>query len=104
MIKTKTRYSWSGMKQRCLNPHHPQYKDYGGRGIRVCKRWLNDYEAFLEDMGERPPGMTLDRVDNDRGYFKDNCKWSTRKEQANNRRKAAPRKRRWQLKEDRADD
>lgn len=71
------------MKERCLNPKHKAYKAYGGRGITVCKRWLV-FENFLEDMGERPEGKTLDRKDNDKGYTKSNCRWATKEEQYDN--------------------
>lgn len=74
------------MKSRCYNPRFPKYKDYGGRGIYVCERWRTDFAAFVEDVGARPPGKTLDRKDNDGPYEKDNCKWSTPKEQRANRR------------------
>jgi hypothetical protein len=74
--------SWLAMKARCA-PGHQQYKDYGGRGITICKRWLK-FENFLADMGERPAGMSLDRKNNDGPYTKRNCKWSTRSEQARN--------------------
>jgi hypothetical protein len=79
--------SWHSMIQRCTNTNDSSYKDYGGRGIQVCERWLNSFEVFYEDMGPRPsPDHTLDRRENDGNYEKNNCKWSTRKEQVCNRR------------------
>jgi hypothetical protein len=87
---TSTYGSWSGMRNRCLNPSEPRYPDYGGRGITVCARW-DDFANFLADMGERPDGLTLDRIDNDGNYEPGNCKWSTPLEQSQNRRP-----RRWQ--------
>jgi hypothetical protein len=80
--------SWYGMKSRCSNPKQYSFKDYGGRGITVCERW-KVYANFLADMGPRPPGTTLDRIDNDKGYEKSNCRWATPKEQAQNRRRRA---------------
>lgn len=77
---------WCNMINRCTNPNVRQYEDYGGRGIAVCERWLNNFENFLEDMGEPPPGLTIDRLDNDKGYFKENCAWRTPVHQARNRR------------------
>lgn len=77
---------WCNMINRCTNPNVRQYDDYGGRGITVCERWLNSFENFLEDMGEPPPGMTIDRLDNHKGYFKENCAWRTPLHQARNRR------------------
>jgi hypothetical protein len=83
---TSSEYSiWQGIKSRCLNPKHPEYKNYGGRGIEVCTRWLL-FANFYEDMGPRPPGLEVDRRDNDKGYSLDNCRWATRKEQCNNTR------------------
>jgi hypothetical protein len=78
--------SWTSMKTRCNNPNSTQYELYGGRGIKVCERW-EKFENFLEDMGERPEGKTLDRIDVNKNYEPMNCKWSTKKEQSQNRRK-----------------
>ena len=87
MVGTKTYKSWENMKQRCLNKNDDEhYKDYGGRGIKVCKRWMI-FENFYGDMGERPKNKTLDRIDNNGNYCKENCKWSTQKEQNNNTRR-----------------
>ena len=77
--------SWNMMKQRCNNPNRDNYPYYGGRGIRVCERW-ESYENSIDDMGKRPRGTTLDRVDNDGDYSPGNCRWSTMKAQSNNRR------------------
>jgi hypothetical protein len=83
---SRTYKSWQSMKARCMNPTSPDYEEYGGRGITVCDRWKNSFENFLTDMGERPKGMTLDRKENDRGYFKNNCRWATPTQQQHNRR------------------
>ena len=76
--------TWSGMITRCYNPKQPHYARYGGRGIIVCEKWRRDFWAFVADMGERPPGMTLDRKNPDLGYGPHNCKWATDIEQRHN--------------------
>jgi len=85
----RTYKSWQSMKQRCGNPRAPNYKNYGSRGITVCKHWLNSFENFLADMGERPEGKTLDRYpDNNGNYESGNCRWATAKQQIANRRRS----------------
>ena len=85
---TVTYKSWQDMIQRCTNPNYHHYKDYGGRGITVCKRWSgeNGFIHFLEDMGEAPRGFQIERIKNNLGYSKENCEWETPKQQARNKR------------------
>jgi len=82
---TKNFHIWAGMRDRCNNPNNPAYKNYGGRGIKICQRW-NEFKNFLADMGKKPKGLTLDRIDNDGNYEPKNCRWTTRKEQNRNSR------------------
>lgn len=83
-VISPTYHSWSSMRSRCSSQKSRCFHRYGGRGITVCDRW-NDFRNFLSDMGERPVGTTLHRIDNDKGYSPDNCKWATPKEQMSNR-------------------
>ena len=78
--------TWGSMIQRCYNPSCSRFGDYGARGITVCARWRDSFDAFLEDMGPRPKGHSLDRIDNSKGYQPDNCRWATITTQNNNRR------------------
>lgn len=82
---SRTYNSWMSMKVRCDNPKNNRYKMYGGRGITYCERW-KDLKFFIEDMGKRPEGMSLDRIKTNIGYSKENCRWATSKEQARNKR------------------
>ena len=85
--------TWSRMKQRCYNPKSTRYENWGGRGIRVCDRWLNSFPNFLKDMGDRPEGMSIDRFpDKDGNYEPDNCRWATIEQQNNNRRTCVKKK------------
>ena len=79
--------TWANMRYRCFDVAHPQFSEYGGRGITICDRWADDYDAFYDDMGPRPVGMTLDRIDNDGNYELGNCRWATPLEQVSNTRK-----------------
>jgi hypothetical protein len=78
--------AWSHARSRCTNPKHPQYADYGGRGITMCADWIDSVESFFADMGPRPDGHQLDRKENDKGYSPENCRWVTRTVNNANRR------------------
>lgn len=83
-IHTREYNAWNAMKERCGNPKTSFYHRYGGRGITICDRWINSFENFLEDMGPKPDGTSLDRKDVNGAYSKSNCRWATSIEQANN--------------------
>ena len=86
MHQSSTYKIWTAMLDRCRNPNHPSFPDYGGRGITVHPEW-SDFRVFLRDMGEKPSGLSLDRIDNSKGYTPNNCRWATPKTQMRNTRR-----------------
>lgn len=86
MYNTPEYNAWRAARQRCTNPGNPRYVDYGGRGIIMAEEWAVDFTAFFGHIGPRQPGMTLDRIDNDRGYEPGNVRWATPSQQQMNRR------------------
>jgi len=87
----KTYQTWINMRDRCSNPDNASYRYWGARGVRVCDRWQNSFEAFLEDMGDRQTGRSIDRINNTGNYPPDNCRWATPRQQARNKRPRTPR-------------
>lgn len=88
MPKHPLYHTWQNIQRRCNNPEHPRYKDWGGRGIKVCARWVNSYKDFINDMGPRPtPFHQVDRINNDGDYTPENCRWATATQQTKTRRK-----------------
>lgn len=94
MSNTKTYNAWQSMKERCTNPNHDSYYNY--KNVEICKSWLESFDNFYNDMGRCPKGLTLDRIDNSKGYSKSNCRWTDYKTQNNNKRHTTSKKLTWQ--------
>lgn len=84
---TATYFAWRSMRSRCYSKNNPSYQHYGGRGIEVCEKWRNDYDAFFNDMSPRPTNHSLDRIDVNKNYSPENCRWATITEQLRNQRR-----------------
>lgn len=84
--KTREYNIWGSIKQRCLNKNHSDYINYGGRGITICNEWIDSFETFIKDMGNCPIGFSIDRIDNSKGYSKENCRWANNYMQSRNKR------------------
>lgn len=91
-LRSRTFHSYFNMIVRCYYPSHKSYDDYGGRGITVCRKWLLSFDQFLKDLGHRPIGMTLDRINVNKGYSPGNCRWATLSEQNSNQRRHSRKK------------
>jgi len=87
LTNTRAHGIWRAAKSRCFNPNASNYRHYGGRGITMCDRWKNDFSAFFQDMGECPPGMSLERINHNGDYTPQNCRWATQAEQVRNTRR-----------------
>jgi hypothetical protein len=85
MKYTGTYSTWASMKDRCLNKNSNDFENYGAKGISICKEWINSFEMFYLDMGEKPKNMSIDRINNTLGYFKENCRWATHSQQQRNK-------------------